>query len=170
MFWLPIWGERTLDGSMLEKTVVTSAALIAHIIGSYFAGPLLLRYKRRTILFTSYFISFLSASFMYSYFHSDGIGVIIFAMLLGFFFGIIPGAFAIYFPELFPTKIRSTAEGFCYSTARLITAIGVLYSGYLVQKFSGNIGQAAAIMPLTFLFGAIVSLFAKETNKDLLPT
>ena len=104
---------------------------------------------------------------MYSYFHTYGAGVLIFAAIFGFFFGIIPSAFAIYFPELFPTKIRSTAKGFCYNTGRIVTALGVLFSGFLVQKFSGNIGAAASLMSIIFLVGAVVSLFSRETDKTL---
>ena len=168
-FWLPIWLERILGTTLYQKTLVVFISNLTHSVGSFLSGPLLKTYKRRTILMLSYFFSFLTALFLYTYFKSYSLGVLIFASLLGFFFGIIPGSFAIYFPELFPTKIRSTAKGFCYSTARIFTAFGALYSGHLVQKFSGNIGQAAAVMSLTFLFGAMVSLFVPETDKDNLP-
>ena len=119
------------------------------------------------VLVLSYASCFVTAFFMYYYFHTFNHWVLIFASLLGFFFGIIPGAFAIYFPELFPTKIRTTAKGFCYSTGRLLTAGVVLYGGFLIQQFSGNIGLGAALMSINFLVGAVVSLFAPETNKEL---
>ncbi len=167
LFWLPVWIERTLGGGLYEKTLIMFISLFSHAIGSYLAGPLLERYKRRAILVSSYFLCFITAFFMYFYFKEYSIWVIVVSALLGFFFGIIPASFAVYFPELFPARIRSTAKGFCYSTGRLITAIGVLYSGYLVQKFGGQIGQAAALMSIIFLIGAVVSLFAKETNKTL---
>ena len=167
LFWLPIWVERTLGASLNDKTIVLFVSMLMHVIGSAFTGFLLTRYKRRTILFLSYLMSFITAAIMYTCFHKYGVGVLIFSSLLGFFFGIIPASFAIYFPELFPTKIRSTAKGFCYSTGRVVSAVGVLYSGFLVQKFSGNIGTAAALMSVIFLVGAIVSLFARETNKKL---
>ena len=166
-FWMPLWIERTLGGSLNDKTIVLFILMLAHALGSYFAGPLLSIYKRKPVLFASYFMSFLTTFIMYSCFHSYGIGVLSFASLLGFFFGIIPASFAIYFPELFPTKIRSTAKGFCYSTSRVVTAFGVLYSGFLVQKFNGNIGTAAALMSIIFLIGSIVSLFARETDKTV---
>ncbi len=167
LFWLPIWVERTLGAGLNDKTIVLFISMLTHVFGSYSAGPLLKRYKRKPVLFASYFMSFLTAAFMYSYFHSYGIGVLFFASVLGYFFGIIPASLAIYFPELFSTKIRSTATGFSYSTGRIVSAVGVLYSGFLVQKFDGNIGQAAALMSIIFLIGAIVSLFIKETDKTV---
>ena len=169
IFWLPIWLERSLGATLEQKTIVVLISMLFHALGSLLAGSLLLKFRRKTVLLISYLFSFLSALFMYSYFHIYGFGVLVFACLLGFFFGMIPASFAIYFPELFPARIRSTAKGFCYSTARIFTAVGALYSGYLVQKFGGNIGTAAAVMSLTFLAGAVVSLFARETNKDVLP-
>lgn len=168
LFWLPIWVERTLGGGLDEKTLVTSLSLFTHIFGTFLAGPMLLVWRRKLVLLFAYLMSFLTAFFMYSYFSTYSFGVLIFAGLLGFSFGIIPGSFAIYFPELFPTKIRTTAKGFCYSTARVFTALGALYSGYLVSSFGGNIGTSAAIMSFTFLVGAFVTLFAKETSKDLI--
>jgi MFS family permease len=104
---------------------------------------------------------------MFSCFHSYNIGVVIFGAMLGFSYGFIPAAFTIYFPELFPTRIRSTAEGFCYSTGRAVTALGVLFSGNLVQFFNGDIGRTASMMSIAFLIGAFVSLFAPETNKEI---
>ncbi len=167
LFWLPLWLERSLGASLNEKTVVMLISLFSHVIGSYIAGLLLKTRSRKFILINAYFMCFITAFFMYSFVHKYGILVIILSAVLGFFFGIIPATFAIYFPELFPAKIRSTAKGFCYSTGRIVTAIGVLYSGHLVQKFNGQIGQAAALMSITFLIGAIVSIFAKETDKKL---
>ena len=112
-------------------------------------------------------LTFLSAAFMYYYFQTYSNLVLVFAALTGFFFGIIPGVAAIYFPELFPTRIRTTAKGFCFNTGRIIAALGVLTSGHLVNAFSGNIGIAACIMSFVFFIGGIVSLFAPETDGKL---
>lgn len=170
IFWFPIWLERTLGSTLEEKTIATFASMTLHVIGSYLGALSLLKFKRKTVLLLSYFLSFLVSLFMYTYFKTYGIGVLVFSSVLGFFFGVIPAAFAVYFPELFSTRIRSTAKGFCYSTSRLFTAFGALYSGLLVQSFSGNIGQAAAIMSFTFLIGAFVTLFAPKTEKNVLPS
>ena len=169
LFWFPIWIERTLGGTLEQKTIATFVSIGAHIIGSYLGGISLVYFRRKVVLFLSYFLCFLTAYFMYSFCKSYGIGVLVLSSLLGFFFGIIPAAFAIYFPELFPTNIRTTAKGFCYSTGRIFSAFGALYSGFLVQRYSGNIGSAAALMSFTFLIGAMITFFAKETNKDGLP-
>ena len=33
------------------------------------------------------------------------------------------GGYAIYFPELFPTRLRSTGTSFCYNVGRLVAAV-----------------------------------------------
>ena len=49
--------------------------------------------------------------------------------VMGFFAAGVTTAFAIYFPELFPTKIRATAQGFCFNFARFFSAAGPLLAG-----------------------------------------
>src|SRR3982751_473874 len=39
--------------------------------------------------------------------------------------------YAIYFPELFPTRLRSTGTSFCYNVGRLVAAVGPAMLGYL---------------------------------------
>ena len=43
--------------------------------------------------------------------------------IMGFFQLAIFGGYAIYFPELFPTRLRSTGTSFCYNVGRLIAAV-----------------------------------------------
>lgn len=170
LFWFPIWIEKSLHAGLSGKTAATFVTMIFHTVGCYIAGPLLEKYNRKPVLFISFLICFFSSYFMYSSLHIYDFKIFIVTAILGVAFGIIPSAYAIYFPELFPTKVRSTAKGFCYSTGRVFTAMGVLLSGYLVQKYSGNIGQAASVMSFIFLIGAAISLFAPNTDKDKLPT
>ena len=44
--------------------------------------------------------------------------------IMGFFQLSIFGGYAIYFPELFPTYLRSTGTSFCYNGGRFIAAGG----------------------------------------------
>jgi len=141
----------------------------AFTVGCYCGSYLISIYRKKVVLFFSYFLTFISSLTMYTIFKEYSHGILFFALLIGFFHGIIPGAFAVYFPELFPTKIRSTAKGFCFNIGRALAGVGVLFSGYLVEVFSGNIGKASAIMSFVFLVGAVVSLFAPDTDSSRLP-
>ncbi len=72
--------------------------------------------------------------------------------------------YAIYFPELFPTRIRSLGSGFCFNVGRIVAAPILLLSGWM-QKSGGFSGQSAASwLSLLYLLGFVVLIFAPETK------
>ncbi len=88
------------------------------------------------------------------------------------------GGYAIYFPELFPTRLRSTGTSFCYNVGRLVAAIGPLFLGYLTSgvfaglKSSGDdwpMRAACVSMCACFLIGLAALPFAPETKDRPLP-
>jgi MFS family permease len=89
--------------------------------------------------------------------------------VFGFFvFGVFSGH-AIYFPELFPTHIRSTGVAFCNGTGRIITSFGPLVAGLLVCVFGGNFNYATAFMSCFAILSVIAVLMGRETKNDELP-
>jgi MFS family permease len=94
--------------------------------------------------------------------------------ILGFGVSSVFGGFAIYFPELFPTRLRSTGTGFCYNVARYVTALGPLTLGQLTVLFAAQgyplpLRPAAATLALVYLAGVAVLPFAPETRGKPLP-
>lgn len=87
--------------------------------------------------------------------------------LLGFFTTALFAGYAVYFPELFPTRLRATGVGFCYNVARYIAAATPYTFGVLSAAF--NIQWAATIVASVFLLGFGVLLFAPETRGKPLP-
>jgi MFS family permease len=73
------------------------------------------------------------------------------------------GTFATYLPELFPTRVRATGQGFCWNMARAITGIGPLMIGVLVMRF-GSLPNAAAVISLFIVVGLIAIWFGPETK------
>jgi MFS family permease len=71
--------------------------------------------------------------------------------------------FAVYLPELFPTPIRATGQGFCWNAGRLLTAVGPLTSGLLVEKL-GSVPVAAAMFSSAYLVGLLAIWFGPETR------
>src|SRR5580704_1962109 len=89
--------------------------------------------------------------------------------IFGFFvFGVFSGH-AVYFPELFPTHIRSTGVAFCNGTGRIITSFGPLVAGLLVGAFGGNFNNVTAFMSCFAILSVIAMLLGRETKDDELP-
>lgn len=87
--------------------------------------------------------------------------------LLGFFTTSLFAGYAVYFPELFPTRLRATGVGFCYNVARYIAIVGPYTFGLLTALYS--IQWAATILSSVFLLGLVILLFAPETQGKPLP-
>ena len=82
--------------------------------------------------------------------------------------------YAVYFPELYPTRLRGTGAGFCFNMGRLVTFPMLLLTGWMQRpKVDGGLGysleQAASMLSWLFLLGVFVVLFAKETRGTELP-
>jgi MFS family permease len=80
--------------------------------------------------------------------------------------------YAIYFPELFPTHLRSTGTSFCYNVGRFVAALGPAALGLLTQHvYTGPEGfrHAGMTMCVVFLFGLVVLPFLPETRGKPLP-
>jgi MFS family permease len=83
------------------------------------------------------------------------------------------GGYAIYFPELFPTRLRSTGTSVCYNVGRFVAAAGPFTFGLLTSKvFAGYpepMRYSGVAMCGIFLLGLVVLPFAPETNGQPLP-
>jgi MFS family permease len=79
------------------------------------------------------------------------------------------GWFPLYFPELFPTRVRATGQGLSYNFGRVFAAVGALVQGSLVAAFGGSYAQAGAIVTLIYLAGMALIWLAPETKGKPLP-
>ena len=94
--------------------------------------------------------------------------------LLGFFCWSLLGGYAIYYPELYPTRLRSSGIGFCYNVARYLTAVGLFGLGGLTSLFAGlgfamPLRPAAMAVGLVYLVGLAALPFGPETRGRPLP-
>ena len=99
--------------------------------------------------------------------------------IMGFFQLSLFAGYAIYFPELFPTHLRSTGTSFCYNVGRFVAAFGGLVQAQLIGLFAGAappatlsddaLRSAGATMCVVFLIGLIALPFAPETRGKPLP-
>ena len=99
-----------------------------------------------------------------------------FGLLLGFGTLALFGGYAVYFPELFPTRLRSTGVSFCYNVGRYLSGVINLIPTYIFRAYAKNFARMAAFrataitMAALYLVGNFVILFAPETLGKPLPT
>jgi MFS family permease len=76
-------------------------------------------------------------------------------------FGII-GGFSFYLPELFPTRLRATASGFCFNIGRIVAAAGPFLVGYAAS--TGIAMQALFVVGFVPLLALLLSPLVIETR------
>ncbi len=96
------------------------------------------------------------------------------------------GGFAIYLPELFPIRLRSTGTSFCYNVGRYVAASGPITLGLLQLRLAEKakliadeveastyridaFRDACSYMSVIFLVGLIAVYFLPETKGRPLP-
>jgi len=87
--------------------------------------------------------------------------------VFGFFTVGMHAGYAVYFPELYPTRLRGTGTGFCFNMGRLGTAAA--FFGFAAMASPPTPETKAMWLAPLFLLGVVVVLFAKETRDEDLP-
>src|SRR5262249_9962132 len=85
---------------------------------------------------------------------------------VGFFMHGFFSMFGAMLSELFPTRIRATAQGFCYNSGRLLSAAAPFGIGAFAQKygFASVIGCAALFFAVG---GALIWLLPETKGAEL---
>jgi len=89
------------------------------------------------------------------------------------------GWFPLYLPELFPTSIRATSQGFAFNFGRVLSAVGTLQVAALTTYFARDIDptrveieafpKAGATLAGIYLIGLVIIWLGPETKGKPLP-
>jgi MFS family permease len=158
-----------------------SMALILQNLGGalgIYAYSKLTPHLGRRLPFAVFFV-LAGLSTVYVFLNLDEFGEMFWMLpLMGFCQLALFGGYAIYFPELFPTRLRSTGTSFCYNVGRFVAAIGPFTFGYLASGLYGHLGSVDPSLPKryagvtmcgVFLIGLVALPFAPETKDKPLP-
>lgn len=172
--WTPSLIQALPDLAGLDPS--TTASYVSYAVMSLNAGALLGyfgfgfladRFGRKPVfaLMSAGGLILIPATFLFS--HSYTVALLLLP-ILGFFTKGIFGGFPLYFPELFPTRLRSTGAGFCYNAGRIVASLSPFMTGTLVSTF-GSFGVAASTIAGIYLVGLAILPFAIETRGRSLP-
>ena len=109
----------------------------------------------------------------------NGVNDIWMSSVMGFCQLALFAGFAIYLPELFPLRLRSTGTSFCYNVGRFIAAAGIFGLGKLQKIFEERANgvtekinafrDTCSYMSVIFLFGLVAIYFLPETKGREMP-
>jgi MFS family permease len=140
--------------------------------GVYVFSLVTQRIGRRLTFVIFFLLAMLSTAFAFMYIRQPW-HLFCLSPLMGFFQLSVFGGYAIYFPELFPTRLRSTGTSFCYNIARFVAALGPSALGLLTsqvyQDYNEPMRLAGVTMCLIYLVGIAAVAFAPETKGQPLP-
>jgi len=165
-------------GAALAGKVTTWIGIVSLLqnFGSFFGVYAFTWFTGKTNRRTAFAVSFIAAAVVTAYtFWNVRTLTDIFWMipLMGFTQLAIFGGYAIYLPELFPTRLRSTGTSFCYNVGRLVAALGPFALGLLTSHVYADkpepMRYAGVTMCLVFFIGLAVLPFAPETKGKPLP-
>lgn len=168
-----------LQGQLTWWAGITSMVQnIGAFFGVYGFGMLAQRFGRRPAFAVSFMAAMLSVASTF-WFLKDFKDVFILVPLMGVGTLSVFGGYAIYFPELFPTRLRSTGTSFCYNVGRFVAASGPAVLGLLTNVAYKHTATAAdPSLPLryagitmcaVYLIGLFALPFAPETLGKPLP-
>ncbi|MEO0793870.1 MAG: MFS transporter [Verrucomicrobiota bacterium] len=146
------WGTALQDiGSFLGMAAFTTIATML---------------SRRLAFLMSFTLCFVTTVFVFNSLNSasDAYWML---PIMGFAQLSLFAGYSIYFPELFPTRLRGTGVGFCYNTVRYLAAPAPILLGYLSTLLPFRI--AASIMAGIYIMGIIALIWAPETKGKALP-
>lgn len=144
-------------------------AFIGMLFFAYFAA----RFGRRLSFFIAFILAWGSVIYIMTQFKRPT-DIYYMWPIMGFCMLLPFGGYAIYFPELFPTRLRTTGTGLCYNVGRYVAATGPILLGYLAKLFEGNKTMhpfriAALIVSSCYLIGLVALIWAPETVNQPLP-
>ena len=94
--------------------------------------------------------------------------------MMGFAHLSVFAGYSIYFPEIFPTRLRGTGVGFCYNTVRYLAAgfptmLMMLNNQLTLHNVSDPFRKAATALSFIFVLGLVTLIWAPETKGKPLP-
>jgi MFS transporter, SHS family, sialic acid transporter len=169
--WAPVWAskltEHTGETGAKEWTQFWSAA--GAIVGCM-AGALLAGWQGRRLAYIVLCLTSLGSCWLF--FREDqryGGWFLCTATLAGACTAAFYGWLPLYLPELFPTRVRATGQGFGFNFGRILAAMGALQTSALMGVFDGSYPKACSTMSLIYVVGLGIIWLAPETRGQPLP-
>ncbi|MEY3458288.1 MAG: hypothetical protein RL215_1445 [Planctomycetota bacterium] len=168
--WAPRWAGKLPAGdpqAFMSKHAAAFTQLstaIGAILGTILAAVAADKFGRRLTYAALCVGSFLSAVYFYRWHSQFDLRFLLAAFMAGGVTASFYGFFPLYFPELFPTSVRATGQGFSFNFGRILAAVGGLQTANLMAIFGDDFSKAGSILAVIYLLGIGVILLGPETK------
>lgn len=164
---IPAWvGDPQMSGRTETAQGTTQMALaVGAIIGCLIAPLVAAWLNRRITFFLLCLGSLVSCQVLFSL-DSYGATFIAMAFIVGGMTAAVYGWLPLYLPELFPTRVRATAQGISFNFGRIFAGVGGIVLGGAVP---GGYAKMGAVVSLIYVLGMLVIWLAPETKGKPLP-
>lgn len=164
---------KEIDGKLGFWVATTGVMLnTGAFFGIYFFTYVTYYTGRRLAFAVAFLMAFFSTVMVFGYL-TEFSQIFWMIPLMGFCQLSLFGGYAIYFPELFPTHLRSTGTSFCYNVGRFVAASGPILLGALIKYvfvgYPEPMRYAGVCMSFIFIIGLLALPFAPETKGKPLP-
>ena len=172
-FWIPNLVKEASVGmsDVIIRTRTSQATMVIHIgtLLGVFAFPLLANRIGRRKAFGIFFICSPLMTALALFGGANYYRMLILMPLTTFFAIGVSAGFVLYFPELFPTRLRATGAGLAYNVGRIFSAPIPWLTGILMGALNGSVASGVLIASGIYVFGLIAIPFAPETRNQPLP-
>jgi MFS family permease len=155
--------QKTIDKTRSRGTLFQDVGSLLGMFAFTFAASY---FNRRTAFLGAFTLCLVTVSYVF-YSLKTATDVCWMLPLLGFTTLSCFAGYSIYFPEIFPTRLRGTGVGFCYNTVRYLAAPFPFLLGWLSTLMPFR--TVAVIMSSIYLVGIIALIWAPETKGQPLP-
>jgi MFS family permease len=158
--------------STIKKAEMTSMAIntIGGGLGLVLFGWISNRLGRKGAFYLYHIGAFICVIVLFKVLIPGGASALVlmvFLPIFGFFTLGMHAGYAVYFPELYPTKLRGTGAGFGFNMGRLGTAAAFFGFGAMANP-PAPISKALLLSPL-YLLALVLIFLATETRDSELP-
>jgi MFS family permease len=168
--WAAKWAYEMAPGTHLHAKEYTQIWLGGGAVVGTMGAALLAGWLGRRITYTLLCLGTMAAAlFFYQANQSFGPRFLGSVFVLGGLSAAFYGFFPLYFPELFPTSVRATGQGFAFNFGRVIAAVGSLQTATLIGLFQGDFPRAGSVMSSIYLLGILIIWLGPETKGRPLP-
>lgn len=156
-------GMTAADAETAAKKAYGFYQMLGGAVGLFAMGPLCARIGRRSA-FVVMQVGAVAITPVLCFGPTTYPALLVMLGVMAFFVNGMHAGYAVWFPELFPARLRATGSGICFNGARLLAAPALALSGFLKSHVS--LGVAVTILALVYVPGVVVAVLLPETGRE----